>query len=162
VVTIDNKPAPLLYVGATQINAQVPSAVASSSASGTVAVNGSVIARFTIPILPTSPAFFGSPSASPVVAGSVLTSYLTGQGAVTPAVDDGTPAPVKPLSLVNAPVTAVIGNQSADVLFAGLSPGLVGVFQVNFRVPDLAAGSYNMVIQVGGVSSRPVQISVIR
>ena len=160
-VAIDNKTAPLLYAGSNQINLQVPSAITSNSVAGTVAVNGTTVAMFTLTILPTAPAVFGIVPSS-AAAGTIVTAYLTGQGGVTPPVADGTAAPVKPLSVVTAPVTVLVGNQSAEVLFAGLSPGLVGVAQVNFRIPDLAVGSYSVVIQAGDFASKPVSLAITR
>jgi uncharacterized protein (TIGR03437 family) len=40
------------------------------------------------------------------------------------------------------PITATIGGQPATVSFAGLTPGFVGLVQVNLVVPALAPGSY--------------------
>ena len=56
--------------------------------------------------------------------------------------------------------TATIGGQPAAVSFAGLAPRLVGVFQVNVQVPNLAAGNYPLAITVGGVTSNSATIGV--
>src|SRR5205823_13513675 len=68
---------------------------------------------------------------NPAQAGETLETYGTGLGATTPTVPAGTPAPASPPARTVAPVQALIGNRPATVAFAGLVPGLVGVYQVN-------------------------------
>jgi uncharacterized protein (TIGR03437 family) len=55
-----------------------------------------------------------------------------------------------------------IGNVQADVIFSGLAPGYVGLYQVNALVPaGVAAGSaVPVVISMGGASSNTVTIAV--
>jgi uncharacterized protein (TIGR03437 family) len=38
-------------------------------------------------------------------------------------------------------MTCQITGVGAPVLFAGLAPGLIGVYQVNLQIPALAAGT---------------------
>jgi len=53
-------------------------------------------------------------------------------------------------------VNAVIDNIQASGPFAGLSPGFVGLYQVNIQIPDLAAGTYPVKITAGSaVSNTP-------
>jgi adhesin/invasin len=60
---------------------------------------------------------------------------------------------------VTATATAAIVGQSAEVLFAGLAPGYVGVGQVDVVVPSgLPAGEHMLVIAIGGVSSNEAEI----
>ena len=94
-------------------------------------------------------------SSSPAAKGTVISVFGTGFGAVTPAIAQGTPPSSTTLSTVNAPVTATIGGQSAEVQFAGAAPGLTGVYQVNVKVPDsLRSGSSKLEIIAGGVSTQ--------
>jgi uncharacterized protein (TIGR03437 family) len=55
---------------------------------------------------------------------------------------------------VSAPVTATVGGEPANVLFAGLtSPGL---YLVRIVVPaDLAAGAQPLQVTAGGIQTRP-------
>jgi uncharacterized protein (TIGR03437 family) len=46
------------------------------------------------------------------------------------------------------------------VQYVGLAPGFVGLYQTNFTVPSLTAGSYPMVLTVGGVSSNAASVVV--
>jgi uncharacterized protein (TIGR03437 family) len=97
---------------------------------------------------------------NPAAAGSWITAYLTGQGAVTPAVRTGVPTPSAPLSRVDSTVTAAIDGQSVEVLFAGLTPGSFGLCQANLTVPPtIPPGEHQLVISVGGVNTNAVTIS---
>jgi uncharacterized protein (TIGR03437 family) len=61
---------------------------------------------------------------------------------------------------VTATATATIDGQPANVPFAGLAPGLVGVGQVNVVLPEtLPPGEHQLVIAIGGVNTNQVEIS---
>jgi uncharacterized protein (TIGR03437 family) len=89
-------------------------------------------------------------SDNPAVAGETLQLFMTGLGAVTPPVPDGAAASTTTLSyateyqmgLISIDVLDQNGNdQNATVSFAGLAPGYVSLYQVNFVVPSgLASG----------------------
>jgi uncharacterized protein (TIGR03437 family) len=79
--------------------------------------------------------------------------YMTGQGALDHPIADGTAAPSNPLSLPTQPVTVTIGGLNANVAFAGMTRGTVGLFQVNVQIPDIYAGDQAMLIQVGDMLS---------
>jgi uncharacterized protein (TIGR03437 family) len=96
----------------------------------------------------------------PAPQGSIAAAYLTGEGSVNPPVDTGVGAPFSPLAHASLPVTAVLGGSKADVRFAGLSPASVGLFQVNFRVPQLPSGTYLLTITVNGSASNSAQVVV--
>jgi len=63
---------------------------------------------------------------------------------------------------VNAPVQCRIGNLDAEVLFAGLTPGAVGLYQVNARIPAgvTAGNAVPVVLIVSGITSNTVTIAV--
>jgi uncharacterized protein (TIGR03437 family) len=45
-------------------------------------------------------------------------------------------------------VDVFVDNERCQVLFSGLAPGFVGLYQVNFRLPsDLPAGNLDIQIQ---------------
>jgi hypothetical protein len=77
--------------------------------------------------------------ADPAVPGEVMVLKMTGLGPVSPAVALDQPAPLTPLSRTVVPVACQWNPEqsgpAADILFAGLSPLEVGVYQVNVRVP---------------------------
>ena len=101
-------------------------------------------------------------AASPAVRGEVLAVFATGLGPVQPPVDAGRPAPASPLSITTLPVTATVGGAPAPVIFAGLAPGLVGVYQVNLSVPSSAPSGNDvpLTLSVGVVASNPVGIAI--
>ena len=80
--------------------------------------------------------------------------FCEGLGAVTPAIDAGTPAPAfSNVRTVNA-ATVTIGGVSAPVSFAGLAPGFVGLYQINAMVPAGVSGdALPVVVTVAGRSS---------
>ncbi len=86
----------------------------------------------------------------PVKAGQAMILWSLGLGATTPVVADGTAAPASPLATVTAPVTiqTVSGSSQVSTLnpgFVGLSPGSVGLYQINANAPTVP-GSYNLTL----------------
>jgi uncharacterized protein (TIGR03437 family) len=73
---------------------------------------------------------------NPAHTGDPVVIYCTGLGAVTPGVSDGAVTPSSPVSQVQTPVTVMIGEQPASVLFAGLTPTVNGLYQINATVPQ--------------------------
>ncbi len=54
-----------------------------------------------------------------------------------------------------------LGTNSVPVLFAGLTPGLVGLYQINFQIPTgLADGSYNLQISQSGTLSNSTLLQI--
>ena len=99
-------------------------------------------------------AFLISKSA-PARVGDVLTIYCAGLGLTDMTIGDGAAAPLDGLIRTESPVSVSIGGQLAAASFAGLSPGFVGVYQVNVTVPpDVIPGdSVPLNISVSGQSS---------
>ncbi|MEO8597685.1 MAG: proprotein convertase P-domain-containing protein [Candidatus Solibacter sp.] len=94
-------------------------------------------------------------SDKPAPTGSIISVYATGLGAVTPAVSAGTPAPTNTLSTTVSPVTATIAGRDATVTFAGLAPGLIGVYQLNIIVPpSTPSGAVRLALYAGGIGSQ--------
>ena len=104
--------------------------------------------------------FVNSPS-RPAHTGDALVIYCTGLGAVNPGLIAGSATPFSPLFNTVKPVTASIGGQAATVFFAGLTPGFVGLYQVNAIVPSgLSSGTVSLVLSEGGATSVPVTLAV--
>ena len=99
-------------------------------------------------------------SKDPAEVGSFVIVYMTGGGAVDPAIPTGAGTPVKPVSYVKANASATIGGKPADILFLGMEPYFVGIVQADVKIPDLKTGSYPVVVTVGGVKSNAGIVSV--
>jgi uncharacterized protein (TIGR03437 family) len=91
---------------------------------------------------------------APATAGNPVVIYCVGLGAVSPPIAAGAITPGALLSTV-APVTVTFGNQAIAAGFAGLTPGLAGLYQVNVNVPPGVnpGNQVPVTISVGGKSS---------
>jgi uncharacterized protein (TIGR03437 family) len=92
-------------------------------------------------------------SEHPAKAGNVIEIYGTGLGSTEPFVAAGAPSPSPP-ARTSARPQVFIGNQSAEVVFSGLAPGLAGVYQVNVIVPSgMRPGPQSVRWRVGQLDS---------
>lgn len=179
-VTVNGVPAPLYYVSPNQINAQIPFETQPGNASVTVTAGGITTSASTVQISATGPGILMNGSFGvavnednsinddnhPAPVGSVVTLYMTGQGALDNPIPTGAPAPSSPLSRPVAPVSLIVtgsnGSQAnADILFAGMTPGAVGLFQVNFKVPSLPpSANYQISVKVGSMYSNQAYFKI--
>lgn len=131
----------------------------------------------TIPIAQQSPAFFQYQDAAsgtmlaaavddkgqllghsnPTRAGGVIALYLNGLGSVAdgtrPATGEATQAAPLPWTKLSPAVT--IGGRTAAVIFSGLSPQSIGLYQVNIIVPEgLPSGVQTMKLSLGESSAQ--------
>jgi uncharacterized protein (TIGR03437 family) len=65
-----------------------------------------------------------------------LIIYVTGLGQTNPAVGDGLPSPSSPLAVALTEPSVTLGGVSLPVDYFGLTPGEVGVYQINVGVPS--------------------------
>jgi uncharacterized protein (TIGR03437 family) len=99
---------------------------------------------------------------SPLQPGEYGVAYLTGLGEVTNPPPAGSAAATATATTLNT-VEATLDGLAAEVVFAGFAPGFVGLYQVNFRVPESAGdGLLDLVFRVEGRASPVVQIPVAR
>jgi uncharacterized protein (TIGR03437 family) len=71
----------------------------------------------------------------PAMTGETLEVYGVGLGVTDPIVDAGLPSPFSPPARSVQTPRVQIAGRDATVTFAGLAPGLAGVYQVNVVVP---------------------------
>jgi uncharacterized protein (TIGR03437 family) len=90
------------------------------------------------------PATPGIPS-RPARAGETLVMYALGLGPTVPAVTTGAASPSSPLGVAQGNYSVVFGTSSpfggeeavsVPPLFAGLTPGFVGLYQINVTIPQ--------------------------
>jgi len=73
---------------------------------------------------------------NPAKVGESIILYGTGFGDVTPAVPDGGPgSSTPPYSTTSNTISVFIDGIQAQVGFAGLTPQLIGLYQLNVTVP---------------------------
>jgi uncharacterized protein (TIGR03437 family) len=180
-VLFDGTPAPILYLKNDQINAIVPYAVFGRVSTTIRIEQGS---NWSLPlelrVADSSPGIFtttgtgrGQAAAvnedatqnsqsNPAARGSVISVYVTGEGQTDPPGNDGRII-MTDIRRPVLPVTARIGGQPAEVMYAGSAPMQVsGMTQVNIRIPDnVTPGVVPLEIQVGqAVSQSSVTIAV--
>jgi len=167
VVQINGETAPVLAALPFQINAQIPIDIAAGAA--TLSVNtGNGNAQQSITVASVAPAIFSiSPTqaaitnldnslnspANPALRGSAIVVYCTGLGAVSPSGD---------LSVASTPVTVMLGGAELPTAFAGLTPGLIGLYQVNVLLPTaMPPGLYlPFYLKQAGAISNTVTVAV--
>jgi uncharacterized protein (TIGR03437 family) len=176
-VRINGTAAPLLFVSATQINVQAPLGTPLGTAVVVVRNGALENAPVKVGVKAAAPGILAQGGGShalavnypggslnapenPVHPGEYVVVYLTGQGMVDRPVADGAESPANPLSLPLAAVRATLGGKTAEVAFAGLAPGLVGVLQVNLLIPDIAGGEQALEVTVGDVAANATVVSV--
>jgi uncharacterized protein (TIGR03437 family) len=171
-VTFNGIPAPLLYVSARQINAQVPWEV-SGVAEVAVTVNGAPVAQFPVATASIAPGVFTTAGQAlalhpdgtlvsvshPAAAGETLTVYANGLGPVSPSIADGAVSSDAVRMVGSTPV--FIGGVRCNVTFAGLSSTLLGVNQLSVVVPAGVHGVVPLLINAGGIiTSAAVTIAI--
>ncbi len=170
-VLVNGASAPLIYVSASQIIFQAPYETGLGTASVVVVSDrvASVPAPMTVRQAAPSVLTYGENRAvvmnqdntvnaagNGAKPGSVLVAYLIGSGPLDNPISTGTVAPQSPLSRETLTTTVSVGGSRATTQFAGMTPGFVGLAQINFVTPGLAPGDYPLEVAIGGaVSNRP-------
>ena len=177
-VTFNGIPAPLYFASPKQVNAQLPFEVAAGSAIAEV-TSTSGIALTQLTVATAGPGIFTRngtgtgdaavldavtyapvTSSQPIAAGAYLGIFCTGLGAVTPVTTTGA-VPANPLPQTTVKPSVLIDGQPANLLWAGLAPGFVGLYQVNVQVPaTLTTGTHQLQLVVNGAASNTVTFAV--
>jgi len=143
-----------------------------------VSANGALTVPDTLDLVPVQPgvAAFGDgkliaqhadfslvDEARPARRGELLVMYLVGLGETTPTVPSGTPSPGNPLGVPRVAPTVTIDGQLVEIVFAGLTPGGVGLFQINFYVPANARTGtpLDVVVKQGDVEANLTKLTVV-
>jgi uncharacterized protein (TIGR03437 family) len=172
---------PLQFTAEGQINAIIPYDVAPNSTQQIIVMNGPAIsvpepiiiataqpAVFTdagtaigkIVAVKPDGTFFVVDANHPASAGDVALIYCAGLGPVDPPVPAGTAAPGNTLSRTVNTVTATIGGKDAAVAFAGLTPGFVGLYQVNATVPSGVTPGAEVPVVITAASLPSVTVTI--
>lgn len=168
-VVVGGRSASLLFVSDGQINFLVPSDLPEGSTQLTVSTSVGTTAPVTVPVQAVSPGiFFDAATRYGAIlnagtsqttaqrasgAGEFIEIYATGLGPVR--------ADSAGLRLTVATPQVQIGSVPARVLFSGLAPGYLGLYQINVEVPGgLQSGAQPLTVTVNGARSNEVLTGV--
>jgi uncharacterized protein (TIGR03437 family) len=198
---IGDQPAPVMYASTSQLNVQVPTALATdTSVQVTVSRGDATEDNDTIQLEPGSvvrqaPVLFtyrlpdeeedrpllmnvdGKTKEStlngpegvqsgirPQVPGDAGIIYANNLGPVEPAGPDGHAAPSETTARTKLPVNVVVNGVRQDLIFSGLAPGFVGLYQINYvltpNTPILDAGRNRIWVEGEASESARLPISL--
>jgi uncharacterized protein (TIGR03437 family) len=174
--------APLYFLSNTQLDIELPAELATLQQYPAVSVvNGALSLPVQVSVVPAAPGvaanadgsviaqdtnFVLIDAASPAHPGQAIIIYLAGMGATNPPVasDQVAPGNNPGDTLAQAVVQPVVqvDNQIAKLLFAGLTPGAIGLYQIDFYVPmGTAAGNATLTVSQGGVNANATTLPVV-
>lgn len=179
-VSIGGTPAFVQLISPGQINAQVPGGLSAGPTTMTVTNAAGTSDNYNITVAARSPGLLSPPvfrvnnrqylaalfpdnttfvgaanfisgvASRPARAGDVIITYGVGFGATNPNVPPGQIVTAAN-SLPN--FTFRFGSSNGEIVYAGLAPNFVGLYQFNIRVPTgLAAGDVPVTVSVDGVN----------
>jgi uncharacterized protein (TIGR03437 family) len=187
-VTVDGRAAPLLFVSPSQINLQAPFEIDSSMPEIVVMTPNGASDPVRVRLAYDAPGIFAQGacgcghgailnvaedgsvtintpdrSAAP---GDFVSVFASGFGPVSFPPLSGSPSASTTLSVLQSVPVGQLGSESSPILvpvqFAGLAPGMVGVDQINLRLPDDAPEGCAIPLWLLGASSgtQPVTLSI--
>ncbi len=178
-VLIGGKPAPLFYVSASQINAQIPFELdPAKPAQILVNANGALSTPLPLQLSAATPGLdaFGDSTLvaihlatgalvsldAPAKTGEFIVMFLLGMGPTDNPVTTGDSSPTSTLNRPLAAPTLTLGGAEAPFAFAGLTPGLVGLYQINLQIPDVPVdGNLVLTVSQNGVVSNTTVLPVV-
>ena len=169
--TVNGVAAPLYFVSPAEVIVQIPYETTPGSALLVINNAGQVVSK-TLTVSAAAPGVFTSQNRAPIpngtaAPGDVVSLYVTGAGAVTPAVATGS-APASSVAVTDLPkptqVTSVtVGTQTAAIQFIGIPWNLVGVLLINYQVPSgLVPSVQPVIVTIGGVASQVAYLTITK
>jgi uncharacterized protein (TIGR03437 family) len=183
-VLVDGEPAGLFFVSPQQVNYQIPEGVLPGSAQVTVMRDGQVVAQGSIDLDLVAPGVFTlDASGKGAPAGVLLRVKANGQQVyetISRAAIKRQPGDRLFLILFGTGwgqtedsdgnagngfaenLQATIGNSNAPVVFAGKTPGFIGLEQMNIEIPSNVSGSnLNLLIKVNNSEGRLIRSNAV-
>ncbi|MFN7997205.1 MAG: S8 family serine peptidase [Bryobacteraceae bacterium] len=169
-------PGRLWYISPGQVNVQIPWELqGQTSAKVYLTTDGITSDAYTIPIASYLPAMYLYnnlaiaqdtkynliTAANPAKRGSAIVIYANGLGAVDNPPPSGEITPSQPYARTLVTPVVTIGGVQASVAFSGLTPGSIGLYQINVTVPANApTGTQPVVVKMNNVSSQAANLPV--
>ena len=175
---------PLYYSSSGLINAVAPAEVNVNTSHQILVQRGTTLSvPISVDVGPAEPAIFSYPApGDPATQGAIVNGltyvvaqpgtaatvgdpiaiFCTGLGAVDQNIPDGTGAPGSPPANTVVLPTVTIGGLPAKVAFSGLTPGSVGLYQINLLVPTgiTPGNQVPVVVSIDGQTSPPLTLAV--
>ena len=175
-VTFDGLPAPIVSVDANKLTVVVPFGINTSWTS----LNVDGVGGYTLGVWPSAPGLYTADGSgagqldarnqdgtvnstdNPAAAGSTVTIFMTGAGAMVPALADGQLGPTdQPFPVPVQAIYASINGLPAIVVLAAQAPGqIAGIVRLDIQIPvDTRSGDAVVKVGVGNsdVASFPFQ-----
>ncbi len=172
-IAIDNIAVPILFVSPQQVNFLIPGNIRTGKRSLRVVSNGRAGPNVEIQIADSSPGLFRMEEQgiiavrvdgslitveSPATPGEVLILYAAGLGITQPAIT-GLSLP-NSAAMISARAQFVVLLNDVPVpddgiLYAGLTPGFAGLYQINCRIPSNAPSDPEIRLRLPGQTSPP-------
>ncbi len=189
-VMVNDRPAPILFASYGQVNFQVPFDAQTGPAVVRVdrdGQRGNTASTTILNSLPrilylqglygiavnsdgtfALPKSLGFPNSRPAHVGEAIVLYALGLGPTVPPVASGAAAPSQPPARVPSPITDVLFGALAlpsgvrtPALYVGLTPGYVGLYQINVVVPEgVVTGDVPVRLQLETVASNYVLVAI--
>lgn len=181
-VLVNDQPAPVFFTSYNQVNFQIPFETPAGEATVRVERGGTRGNPIAILVQPRAPRIIQvgdngvvvNPDGSlavrggtPTKRGQAITIYCVGFGVTNPGAGTGSASSgAEPLSRVDPEPRVILGSPFTgsivlDPLYVGLTPNLVGLYQVNVIIPaDAPTGDLQLLIEGDGYSSNRVILPV--
>ncbi len=177
-ILVGGLPAPFYFLSGGQLNIQTPFELAPNQQVSVAAQVNSAYAVLPngVTLVAAAPGISSFPdahiiaqhadftlidAAHPSKAGESIVTYVSGMGATNPSFATGQQVPTTQLAPAKIQPTVTVDGANAAVLYAGLTPGGIGLYQINFTVPSSTRpGDATVVISQNGIVANVTKLPV--
>ena len=172
-VLVDGVFAPLLYVSPNQVNFLIPAILRPGLRTFSLICATRAGPKLTLELVDASPSAFQSGPVDliathvngelctplkPALAGEIIILYATGLGQTIPQINTGQFAQQAAQMEQLASLQVLINHvalPAQSILYAGVTPGFAGLYQINFRLPETIESPLEVQLRAGSEISPP-------